>query len=304
MVFSNDVEAGSGLEYFLRWQVAVCALIIFLPTIGAFVLLSRLQKPHLNSSDLWLPCWRNLNPVWLLIYRALVVSCMSWLLYEVTILYGVPIFFFYTQWTFTLVIAYFALGTIISAHGCWKYLKTAVVENEEDNVKERAGFWGYLMLIVYQTCAGAVMLTDIVFWGLLLPFQSEGQFVLTLLIGCMHGVNLLFLLLDTALNNLPFPWFRMAYFVFWSCTYIIFQWTLHARGISWWPYAFLELSTPWAPVWYLAIALIHIPCYGFYVLVVKLKISLFSKLFPRMMRGSIEARDCEPYREAWFCSRE
>ncbi|PIA60829.1 hypothetical protein AQUCO_00300394v1 [Aquilegia coerulea] len=212
MVYSNE-ESGS-LEYFLRWQVAVCALIIILPTIGAFVLLSRIQKPHLNSSDLWIPCWKNLNPVWLLIYRALVVFCMSWLLYEVTILYGAPVFFFYTQWTFMLVIVYFVLGTIISANGCWKYLKTAVVESEEDNVKERAGFWGYLMLILYQTSGGAVMLTDIVFWGLLLPFQSDGQFSLTLLIGCIHGVNLLFLLLDTALNNLvSIIWLKIMFLV-------------------------------------------------------------------------------------------
>ncbi|KAF9592169.1 hypothetical protein IFM89_012663 [Coptis chinensis] len=153
--------------------------------------------------------------------------------------------------------------------------------HEEEEVKQQAGFWGYLMLILYQTCAGASMLTDIVFWCLLLPFQSDGNFSLNLLMGAMHGLNLLFLLLDTALNNLPFPWFRVAYFVFWSCTYILFQWILHASGVSWWPYAFLELSTPWAPMWYLAIALIHLPCFGFYVLVVKVKNSIFSRVFPR-----------------------
>ncbi|PIA60827.1 hypothetical protein AQUCO_00300393v1 [Aquilegia coerulea] len=288
MVYSSEEESG-GLEYFLRWQVPICALIIILPTIGAFVVISRIQKPHLNSSDLWIPCWKNLNPVWLLIYRALVFCIMAWVLYEITSLYGATVFLFYTQWTFALVIVYFALGTIISAHGCWRYLKTPIVESEERKgfMKEESDETQSTATLTSKTneskktCAGASMLTDIVFWGLLLPFQSEGQFSLTLLLGCMHGLNLLFLLLDTALNNLPFPWFRMAYFVFWSCTYIVFQWSIHACGLSSWPYAFLELSTPWAPMWYLAIALIHIPCYGFYVLVVKSKISLFSKVFPR-----------------------
>ncbi|CAI9289562.1 unnamed protein product [Lactuca saligna] len=53
-----------------------------------------------------------------------------------------------------------------------------------------------------QTCAGAVVLTDLVFWCLLLPFQSVDGFKLTLLIGCMHSLNVVFLLLDSALNNL------------------------------------------------------------------------------------------------------
>lgn len=90
----------------------------------------------------------------------------------------------------------------------------------------------------------------------------------------------------------PFPWFRAAYFVIWSCVYVTVQWILHACGMSWygqftpspffffffchfqsvkyflssdvlveelfnlswfsprWPYPFLDLDTPWAPLWY------------------------------------------------------
>eukprot|EP00268_Persea_americana_P005335 TRINITY_DN11787_c0_g1_i1.p1 TRINITY_DN11787_c0_g1~~TRINITY_DN11787_c0_g1_i1.p1 ORF type:complete len:186 (-),score=15.31 TRINITY_DN11787_c0_g1_i1:1049-1606(-) len=153
--------------------------------------------------------------------------------------------------------------------------------HHEQDVNERtAGFWGYLMLAIYQTCAGAVMLTDIVFWCLLVPFMSDEHFSVTLLIGCMHALNAVFLLLDTALSRMSFPWFRLAYFVLWSGIYVIFQWVLHACGFSWWPYPFLELATPWAPLWYLCLALVHIPCYGFYVLIVVVKDSIFSKLFP------------------------
>ncbi|CAI9292956.1 unnamed protein product [Lactuca saligna] len=60
-----------------------------------------------------------------------------------------------------------------------------------------------------QTCAGAVVLTDLVFWCLLLPFQSGDGFKLTLLIGCMHSLNVVFLLLDSALNNLVL-WHRFS----------------------------------------------------------------------------------------------
>lgn len=308
---------GEGLEYWARWQVPVCALVIILPAIVASVMISKVTRPRLSASHLWVPCWRGLSPVWLLAYRALVFCFMSILLCVVASHEGAFVFYFYTQWTFTLVIVYFALGTGLSAHGCWVYKKTPTNKNGEgvkflrrdpdenqpkstlnpeikndgdtntlqrqdqkEGANEKAGFLGYLMQIIYQTCAGAVMLTDIVFWCLLVPFQLGDDFKVSLLIGCMHSVNLLFLLLDTALNNIPFPWFGMTYFVLWSCTYIVFQWLLHICGLSWWPYPFLELSDPWAPMWYLGVALVHVPCYGFYVLIVKAKNTIFSKVFP------------------------
>ncbi|GER55140.1 integral membrane Yip1 family protein [Striga asiatica] len=147
---------------------------------------------------------------------------------------------------------------------------------------------------IEQICAGAVMLTDIVFWCVLLPFMTGENFQLTLLIGCMHSVNAVFLILESALNKLyskliilnlhifqPFDWFGLIYFILWSCAYVVFQWLLHACCLTWWPYPFLDLSTPWAPVWYLALALVHIPCYGLYVLLTKAKHAAFSRLFPQ-----------------------
>ncbi|XP_020273760.1 uncharacterized protein LOC109848593 isoform X2 [Asparagus officinalis] len=154
------------------------------------------------------------------------------------------------------------------------------IRSRDKEVKEkRAGILGYTMQIIYQICAGAVMLTDIVFWCLLAPFMSD-HFSVNALMFCMHSLNFVFLLLDTLLNSLPFPWFRMAYFVFFSCIYVVFQWILHACGFTWWPYPFLELSTPWAPAWYIAMALVHVPCYFFYWLVVKAKNSFLPKWFP------------------------
>uniref|UniRef100_A0A1D1ZFH9 3-methyl-2-oxobutanoate hydroxymethyltransferase n=1 Tax=Anthurium amnicola TaxID=1678845 RepID=A0A1D1ZFH9_9ARAE len=309
---------GEGAAYWLQWQIPVCALIFVLPAAVAAVVAYRLRGDRLGAADLWVPCWRGVQPGWLLGYRAAVLAVMSYVLYRTVLGHGAFAFYFYTQWTFALVIVYFALGTLISAHGCWIFSKqTAMISEErnrflkrdldldgnrsaaansipnntsgtirlqshqdfEDN-EQRAGFWGYAMQVIYQTSAGAVILTDVVFWGLIVPFLSNEHFTLNLLMGCMHSLNLVFLLLDTALNRLPFPWFRMAYFVLWSCLYVIFQWILHACGFSWWPYPFLELATPWAPLWYFCMALVHIPCYAFYTLIVKAKNTLFSKWFP------------------------
>ncbi|KAJ0053506.1 hypothetical protein Pint_02764 [Pistacia integerrima] len=97
----------------------------------------------------------------------------------------------------------------------------------------------------------------------------------------MHTLNAVFLLGDTALNCLRFPWFRIAYFCLWTCVFVIFQWILHVVVSVWWPYPFLELSSSIAPLWYLGVGLLHIPCYAIFVLVVKTKHYLFSRWFPQ-----------------------
>uniref|UniRef100_A0A5B7BU88 Transmembrane protein n=1 Tax=Davidia involucrata TaxID=16924 RepID=A0A5B7BU88_DAVIN len=309
MAKSNGV--GVGWEYWLQWQVPVCALIFVVPTLVAVILVNRVNREPLNSGDLWIPCWRNLNPLWLLFYRAFAFTFMALLLYQILALDGAFAFYFYTQWTFTLVMIYFALGTIISARGCWMYSRKPLPKNGEkdeflkkdweengsetsvtegtiklqsrynqEEFDQRVWVWEYLMQAIYQTCAGAVILTDIVFWCIIVPFLTDENFHVNLLMGCMHTLNAVFLLLDSTLNSLPFPWYRLAYFVLWSVLYVVFQWVLHACGSTWWPYSFLELSTPWAPLWYFGLALVHIPCYGLYALLIKAKSSFFSRIFP------------------------
>ncbi|XP_057963592.1 uncharacterized protein LOC131154833 [Malania oleifera] len=268
---------------------------------------------HVDSSRLWMPCWRGMHPGWLLLLRAAAAGVMAGFLAWDVHDWDAYIFVYYTEWTFSLVMVYFVIATIISAYGCWEYSnRPSDSQNEEratedstistnslvfkakgcgNNIKlqshqdeeelqRRAGFLGYLMQILYQTCAGAVILTDIVFWCVIVPFLSNTHLGLNMLMGCMHTLNAFFLLLETSIDSLPFSWFRLAYFVIWSCAYVIFQWVIHACGLTWWPYPFLVLSSPWAPLWYFCLAVLHIPCYGIYALITRAKISFFSRFFP------------------------
>lgn len=302
-------------EYWLQWQVAVCGVIFIIPSVLAAIFIKKASNkdPFLGPTDLWIPSWKNLHPSWLLCYRALALATLCFLLHQALTNLGFFEFYFYTQWTFVLVILYFILGTIISARGCWLGYGKPMSPNEErdrfikrseenheasttsiergsekqsfhsgDTYEQSIRFMDAFMEVVYQICAGAAVLTDIVFWCILVPFTMKGNFKVTLLIGFMHSVNVIFLLVDSAFNCRPVSWYGLTYFILWSCTYIVFQWILHACCISWWPYPFLELSSPSAPLWYLALTLIHIPCYGLYMLLVQAKNSLFSRVFPNV----------------------
>ncbi|XP_039056462.1 uncharacterized protein LOC120199466 [Hibiscus syriacus] len=255
-------------------------------------------RAHVGSNQLWTSCCKAVDSGWLVVIRFASFVIMATFLSWDTVQWDASIFVYYTEWTFALVMIYFALGTVFSAYGCWVCLNTPLPENGdrdvflrgdvEENVTENSDCWGkrmsfskVLMQTIYQTCAGAVILTDIVFWCVLVPFLSKSSLGLNMLMGSMHSLNAVSLILDTLLNSLPFPWFRLTYFVQWSCLYVVFQWVLHASGFTWWPYPFLELNTPWAPLWYFALALVHIPCYGMYALIVKAKNSILPKLFPR-----------------------
>ncbi|KAL9675977.1 hypothetical protein QQ045_004187 [Rhodiola kirilowii] len=323
----------------LYWYDFICFGIVGFSTVGSIWVLLRKEgcreigastiyeslvanRPPQRSvgyvceSDLWKSCWRGVSPFWLMGVRF--VSClimlgfMCWDVYDWTS----SIFAYYTEWTFSLVIVYFALGTVVSAYGCWlhsteiephgetnQFAATGLEENRargtvtyltkilkdhiwvrghyaENDLHERAGFFGYVLQAVYQTCGGAVILTDIVFWCVIFPFLSNAHFRLNLLMGCMHSLNIFFILVDTSLSSLKFPWFRLSYFVLWSSAYVIFQWVMHACGQSWWPYPFLQLSSPWAPLWYFLVALLHLPCYGLFALLVRAKYTIFPRFFP------------------------
>lgn len=256
----------------------------------------------LYDDEAWRPCLRDIHPAWLLAYRLISFFVLLSLLVVIVISDGGSIFYYYTQWTFILVTIYFGLGTALSIYGCSKFTDENVAAvaadmelgtnymphglaakptfDEHGGDREIAGFWGYLLQIIYQTNAGAVMLTDCVFWFIIFPFLTVKDYNLNFLLIGMHSVNAVFLLGEAALNSLRFPWFRIAYFFLWTALYVIFQWIVHAATPIWWPYPFLDLTSNLAPLWYLAVAVLQLPCYVVFRLVIKLKHHLLAKWFP------------------------
>ncbi|XP_020216045.1 uncharacterized protein LOC109799822 [Cajanus cajan] len=315
-------EDTTALSYWLNWRFFLCAVFILMTMgLASFLIwkyeeFNKLRNERrerqretagsLYEDEAWNTCLKGIHPAWLLAFRIFSFIVLLALIITNAVVDGGGIFFFYTQWTFTLVTIYFGLGSCVSIYGCYYKHNQTYLEAEEGSYvapsldgtaelptlyknssayqephsRNTAGVWGYIFQIIFQTCAGAVVLTDIVFWLVLYPFMTPHDFQLKFMDVCLHSLNAIFLLGDASLNCMRFPVFRFAYFILWTAIFVVFQWVIHACVSLWWPYPFLDLSSPYAPLWYLAVGVLHIPCYGVFALVMKLKHLWLSKLFP------------------------
>ncbi|CAF1907477.1 unnamed protein product [Brassica oleracea var. botrytis] len=260
------------------------------------------------DDETWNTCVARIHPNWLLGFRVFGFVTLLGLISGNAIADGAGIFIFYTQWTFTLVTIYFGVAALVSIY---KFRSDDNYQNGVSTVDEEQGSYrppihgenlnvfkasngherhnrstrqvastlGYIHQILFQTCAGAVLLTDGVFWFIIYPFLTSKDFNLDFFIVIMHSVNAVFLLGETFLNSLRFPLFRISYFVVWTGVFVLFQWIVHACVSFWWPYPFLDLSSSYAPLWYAAVGLMHVPCFGVFALIVKLKYMWLSKCF-------------------------
>ncbi|XP_076943711.1 uncharacterized protein LOC143614045 [Bidens hawaiensis] len=283
-------DATTDPSYWLNWRVFLSALwVVIAMMLAAFLIIkyevfNKKKRNHerdmepigiLYEDETWRTCLKSVHPAWLLVYRLAAFGVMLALWIANLIIYEPNSLFFYTQWTFALVTFYFGLASLHSIYGCYKYWNEVVDNNI--NHEKTAGAWGYFFQIVFQTCSGAVGLTDSVFWFIICPFLAPAGHKLQFFDVSLHSFNAIFLLVDIALNRLRFPFFRVAYFGIWTCIYVIFQWIYHACVSMWWPYEFLDLSSPYAPLWYLGVGLIHLPAYGIFALIIKGKQHLLSR---------------------------
>ncbi|RWW21592.1 hypothetical protein GW17_00014249 [Ensete ventricosum] len=67
---------------------------------------------------------------------------------------------------------------------------------------------------------------------------------------------------------------------FWEITKTRSRHIAEFHSMTRWPYPFLDLSSTYAPIWYFVVAVMHIPCYAAFPLIIKMKHFLLSRWFP------------------------
>ncbi|XP_071709721.1 uncharacterized protein [Rutidosis leptorrhynchoides] len=274
--------ANSEIQTVSHWLVFLCLLTIF--TSGAFAgyLIVRFERPpqeneeeeeeQLHEEDGWKPSLRCIHPVCLLVIRFISFSLLLVLIIYYAIVNGGKVFNYYPIWTMVLNIVYFLIGFVLSVYGCKKHFRDAHFIGPRERPKV-AGFWTFILQIIFQMQAGAIVFTLTIFWAIEIRDLVRKESIMDPLKACVHSVNLVLVLIETAFNNLKtFPWFRISYFVLLTWTFTLYQWTiLFGPERLWWPYFFLDMASPYSPLWYLAVPLYEVPCYGVFVLLVNLK---------------------------------
>ncbi|KAM7268193.1 hypothetical protein ACFE04_010359 [Oxalis oulophora] len=222
------------------------------------------EPPHSHSHcpNVWRPCLKQIHPAWLLLYRVVVFGLLLATLIIKCLINGGRMFYFYTQWTFTLITIYFGFGSLLSAYGCYKYhqvnsrgydvhsvetegeqgyytpltygenkssFKMREVSNRhsDDYVFQGARTTCYLFQVLFQMNVGAVMLTDVIYWSIIFPFLTIKDYSFNFMTINMHTFNLVVLLGDAALNCLKLPWFGIAYVILWTGGHTHFLTCLH-----------------------------------------------------------------------------
>lgn len=307
----------ASFDYWFNWRVLLCAVWVLAPMVVALFVIYKYEDSSVETQrrngddseehsdalllcvdDAWRPCFERIHPGWLLGFRILALCFLLATNIARLALRGWRIYYYYTQWTYTLIAIYFGMGSVLSVYGCFqhkKQLRTRLADDAESGLrlplngekmvlleKSKASDSKalrssvHLFQIIFQMSAGAAVLTDSIYWTVIFPFLSLQDYEMGFMTVNLHTSNLFLLLCDTTLNRLRFPMFRFAYFILWTGCFVIFQWILHLFVFVGWPYPFLDLSLPMAPVWYLLVALLHLPSYGLYALFVRIKYKLKS----------------------------
>ncbi|OQR96289.1 hypothetical protein THRCLA_22013 [Thraustotheca clavata] len=176
---------------------------------------------------------------------AILALCIAILVIEVFAL-GTKMFSYYTIWNFILQTIYYVWAL--------KYqFSTAQSRNEPVATTKETHYLNTL----FDVCFSNSILVVGVFWGFLYHpgMHWYGYFE--------HGGNTLAFIIEFVSNHFLISRRSWFFTIFFAAIYSIFIWISYATWLHGvWPYFFLSMDTPYAPLWYIGIFGGHVLMYG------------------------------------------
>ncbi|GAB9469289.1 Threonine-trna ligase [Globisporangium polare] len=121
---------------------------------------------------------------------------------------------------------------------------------------------GWIRLeLALDVCLATSILISVVVWTILYPYAVKMHYpekILNWVSYCQHALNLVFLQVDFLSTRHTVSFHALPLLIAWPSVYSVFTWLLHgtiAKGF--WPYPFMEVNTPYAPLWYAGLLLAH-----------------------------------------------
>ncbi|KZV45672.1 hypothetical protein F511_02332 [Dorcoceras hygrometricum] len=124
------------LSYWLTWRVLLCAISVLLSLlVGSYLIWKyessdclesdeeRSSRRHTYYNRSWNPCLKQIHPIFLMSFRIIAFFLLLVALCLEVAVHGFELFYYYTQWTFSLCVIYFGVGSCLSIHGCFQHPK-------------------------------------------------------------------------------------------------------------------------------------------------------------------------------------
>lgn len=231
-----------------------------------------------SATSVW-----HISPHALLLFRASVFAVSFWMLLQSTFYEGPPCLRFFTVWNFIALVIFFALGTALSCSCC---RDIALMRPRPSESHRIAAVAHHLLLEVELPMSAMITL---VVWLVLAPYDAAHDPSLywyarytNLTSLTMHGVNLIFMLLEFGLDALHVEPAHFGLVLAWGMLYALFN-GLQAYWTHDTVYFFMDFTLVKTP--FVAAALIVLMAAVFGVAV------LLSRLKWRVLLGEGHARD-------------
>eukprot|EP01084_Bolivina_argentea_P124765 221059_1 len=175
---------------------------------------------------------------------------------------------FYTVWNYTVLLFYFTSVTIFS-------IATHYFENGVPTTKY-FNYYRILVWALFQCECCLSLLVDLTVWCILVPASGDPKAFLNYGSISMHILNVVFLLTDFFLNNIPFHFHFGAFAVLPPTIYLIFSWLYYDLSGKW-DYFFMDSSQEVNAIWLSLVFMMHLLIWCFVFKIAQYKQNYFNK---------------------------